>query len=317
MSPQEIKRCRHSKENKLFVFGAIITILLLILLLAGSFAREEVITDLRSDMIAQHREQHPSVRDLDDGAVLKELSAEDKDLLSALDFYYWYVVLFAPVALFLLLLFVMGRHYGQLKANSVQINKHQYPEVQQLFADMARELGFETTPELYLVNGNGSLNAYATCVPGHRDFAAIYSDILERCLKNRDMHTLKFILGHELGHIKFNHVRWWYSALTIWMNLPVIKYFFGLPLSRARELGCDKISAALTNDTSGRALMMLSVGKYAYLDIDLDAYVREQFDKPSFWSWLSNLTNDHTVLAWRIAAIRKRHQAGLLFRNKH
>ena len=47
---------------------------------------------------------------------------------------------------------------------------------------MAEKLGLKTVPELYIQNGNGTLNAFATCMPGYRAFGVIYADILERAL---------------------------------------------------------------------------------------------------------------------------------------
>lgn len=317
MEVKEIKQCRHSKERGLFIFGAIITILLLMILFFAAFDREAIVDYVHSEMITNYKDNFPNDKDLSDEIILKKVSEEERDIVFALDFYYWYVVIWIPLAFFLLLLFAIGKIYGDLRANSVKLSKEQYPVVYQMFEEMALELGFEKIPDLYLVNGNGVLNAYAACVPSYRNFAAVYSDIVERCLRNDDMESLRFILGHELGHIKFNHVKWWYIFLTLWMNVPVIKYLFGLPLSRARELGCDKIGAKLSHDESGRALMMLSAGKYAYQDIDLEYFMQEQFEKKNFWGWFSNLANDHTVLAWRIAAIRKNHQAGLFFKNKN
>ncbi len=268
-------------------------------------------------MISSYQADHSKAKDLTDKEVLAELSAEDKDTLEALEnYYYWFTVLFIPVAFFLYVLFAIGKMYGKLRGNSVRLNEHQYPEVYKMFVEMAEELGFEKTPELYLVNGNGALNAYATCVPGYRNFSAIYSDIFERCIANNDMESLRFILGHELGHIKFNHVKWWYILSTLWMNFPVVNYLFGLPLSRSRELGCDQIGKKLSGDSSGKALMMLSAGKHNYQQIDIEEYTKEHFDKPSFWAWVSNLGNDHGLLSWRITAVRRNHVAGLFFKNK-
>ncbi|PID70383.1 hypothetical protein CSB37_01685 [bacterium DOLZORAL124_38_8] len=315
MNKQEICQCKHTKENKLFGFGAVITLLILVGLTIGSFFKTELIDYVKTDAVKNYKIENNISDNLSYEAIEKKLSKDDKEMVDMLDYYYWFVVLLLPVGYFLLLMGVLGKKYGDLRANSVKLNKHQYPEVYKIFAEMAKELGFKKTPELYLVSGNGTLNAYATCVPGYRNFSAIYSDILERCLKNNDMETLKFILGHELGHIKFNHVKWWYNFLTMWMNLPVVKYIFGLPLSRARELGCDKLAQKLSKNTDGRPLMMLSAGKYAYQDIDMEEYTKEHFEKKNFWAWVSNLFNDHTILSWRIAAIRKNHQAGLFFKN--
>lgn len=316
MTKKEIKHCKHTKENKLFGFGTIITILLLIILFIGSFYRTETIKFVKSNVVRTYQVKHPETKNLSEKEVLEKLSDDEKEILDIFDYYYWYIILGLPFAYFGLLLYSMGKMYGNLIGNSVRLNEYQYPEVYKIFVEMAKELDFEKIPELYLVNGNGTLNAYATCVPGYRNFAAIYSDIFERCIKNNDMNSLKFILGHELGHIKFNHVKWWYNFLTLWMNFPVVNYLFGLPLSRAREYGCDKLGEKISGDSTGRPLMMLTAGKYAYQDIDLDEYMNEHFEKTNFWAWIANLMQDHGLLSWRIAAVRKNHQAGLIFKNK-
>lgn len=50
--------------------------------------------------------------------------------------------------------------------------------------------------------------------------ASSNADILERALANDDRDALRFILGHELGHIRLKHVMWWYNLLTFIGNSP-------------------------------------------------------------------------------------------------
>ncbi len=317
MNHQEVCQCKHPKENKLLGFAIIITILLLIGLFIGTFFRTDIIDNAKSEAIATYQQANPNAKDLTDAEILKQLPEENKETIDMLEnYYHWFTILLIPVAFFLLVLFSIGKTYGKLRGNSVRLNEHQYPEVYKMFAEMAKKIGLEETPELYLVNGNGTLNAYATCVPGYRNFSAVYSDLFERCIANNDMEALRFILGHELGHIRFNHVKWWYVFFTAWANFPVVNYLVGLPLSRSRELGCDKLGEKLSGDSSGRGLMMLSAGKYNYQHINIEEYTKEHFDKSSFWAWVSNLGNDHGLLSWRIAAVRRNHVAGLFFRNK-
>lgn len=108
----------------------------------------------------------------------------------------------------LLMLYQIGKMYGENRTNSVLLTKNQYPVVYEVFEDLAKRAGFKEVPDLFLINGNGTINAYATCVPGYRDFAAVYPDLIDGCLKNNDLKTLKMVLGHELGHIRYNHVKW-------------------------------------------------------------------------------------------------------------
>ena len=98
--------------------------------------------------------------------------------------------------------------YGKNHANDVLLTKNQYPVVYEVFEDLAKRAGFKEMPDLFLINRNSTINAYATCVPGYRDFAAAYSNLIDSCLKNNDLKTLKMVLEHELGHIHYNHVKW-------------------------------------------------------------------------------------------------------------
>ena len=140
---------------------------------------------------------------------------------------------------------------------------------------MAEKLGLKTVPELYIQNGNGTLNAFATCMPGYRAFGVIYADILERALANDDRDALRFILGHELGHIRLKHVMWWYNLLTFIGNMPGIQYLIGQPLGRAHGYGCDKLGYALAADRDCKGLLMLAAGKHLYRQINIDAYEKE------------------------------------------
>ena len=129
--------------------------------------------------------------------------------------------------------------YGENRANGVLLTKNQYPVVYEVFEDLAKRASFKEVPGLFLINGNGTINAYATCVPGYRDFVAVYSNLIDGCLKNNDLKTLKMVLGHELGHIRYNHVKWWYNLLVFIGNLPGANFILGNPLSRSREYSAD------------------------------------------------------------------------------
>lgn len=151
-----------------------------------------------------------------------------------------------------------------------------------MWVEMAQKLGMKKIPELYIQNGNGTLNAFATCLPGYRSFGVIYSDILERALANEDEKSLRFILGHELGHIRLSHVAWWYHVLSIVGNLPFINYLVGLPLSCSREYGCDKLGYALSEDKEQNGLLMLAAGKHLYRQVNPAAYEKNMCTSAAF-----------------------------------
>lgn len=131
-----------------------------------------------------------------------------------------------------------------------------------------------------------------------------------------DRDALRFILGHELGHIRLKHVMWWYNLLTFVGNLPGLNYLIGQPLSRAREYGCDKIGYALTGDRACKGLLLLAAGKHLYRQVDIDAYEKDQIAGGQKWAAVHNFFIDHPVISWRIAAIRQNRHGDLFIAKK-
>ena len=220
------------------------------------------------------------------------------------------------MGVFLLIVWGTGRLYGNLRANAIRITARQFPEVYAMWEGLAQDLGIKEVPDLYTINGNGLLNAYASCVPGFRNFSAVYSDILETCVRNEDWDSLKFILGHEAGHIRLHHVKWWYLVSTFIFRLPYIDYVVGKPMSRDREYGCDKVGYALTQDYDCKGLLLLTAGKHLYNNLDLAGHIEETVEQGGLWSTVVNFTASHPILAWRVNAIRKGHNGGIFLRRK-
>ena len=111
--------------------------------------------------------------------------------------------------------------------------------------------------------------------------------LLMAVLKIMISKTLKMVLGYELGHIRYNHVKWWYNLLIFIGNFPGANFILGNPLSRSREYSANQFGAALAGDSTGECLMILAAGKHAYKDINLEKYEQHQF-MGGFWVTLSN-----------------------------
>ena len=146
---------------------------------------------------------------------------------------------------------------GQLRGNAVRLGPSQFPELYATVDNLARRMGM-LTPEVYLMQAGGSLNAFATRFL-KSNFVVLFSDLLAACGDNtaaRDM-----IIAHELGHIKCGHVRWPYFLLPAGF-VP----FLAPALSRAREYTCDRYGLAGAGDKDGAALgltILASGGVYA------------------------------------------------------
>ena len=307
---------RHSKEWLLFSLLALLTIATLAVILIAAVFRTEILDGLKADYADDYRSVRPFASDLTDEQVMPLLAPEDQQTLQLLEALYIPVVVIIPIALFIFFVFTTGKLYGSQRAQGVQITPEQFPEVYDMWQTMASALRMKTVPELYTVNGDGVLNAFASCVPGFRYFSTINSDILEACLRNRDWESLKFILGHELGHMKLGHVTWWWFLLTFLGEIPGASYIFGLPLSRAQEYSCDKIGHAFAADNAYKGLTMLGAGKHLYIQLNTQAHLEESTERRGFWMTVSNFFSTHPIVNWRINAVRRDHHGGIFFYRK-
>ena len=310
-------RLRHPGERWLLSLCIVVSFSLFVVLLVLAFFRDPFIAFYESDAIATYVAANPEAAGLSNEEVLPLLPDDELETLQFLD--EWLsppVIIVIPVVLFLTIVFITGKDYGKLRANAVRITAEQFPEVYAMWDGLARDLGLEEVPDLYTINGDGVLNASAWCVPGFRNYSAIYSDVLETCLRNQDWESLKFILAHEAAHIRLSHVKWWYMIFTLSYNFPPLNYPIGLPLGRAKEYSCDKVAHALTQDHDCKGLLMLTAGKHLYDKMDLAAYVEESVEQGGWWSTVYNLTSSHPIFTWRVNAIRKGHNGGIFFRRK-
>lgn len=316
--PRALKagRFRHPLERLLLGICILGSVILFAALLLLALNAQTVLSSLRDGSIATYRAENPEAAGLSDAEIVELLPDSSTALIESIESLDPATVLLAPLAIILITVWAVGKEYGKLRANALRITPRQFPQVYALWESIARDLGMKKVPDLYTINGNGLLNAYAACVPGFRSFGAIYSDILETCLRNEDWDSLKFVLGHEAGHIRLGHVSWWYILFKFVFMFPPVKYIIGLPLGRAQEYSCDKVGHAFAHDHDCKGLLMLTVGKHLYRDVDFDAHIEETVERGGLWSTLINFTAGHPILAWRVNAIRKEHNGGLFLRRK-
>jgi Zn-dependent protease with chaperone function len=168
----------------------------------------------------------------------------------------------ALIALLLLipgLIVVRETQRAGIRGTAVQLSPHQYPELYRTAQDFAEQLGLRRRPDIFLANGNGALNAFAAQATGH-DYVVLSNELFANLYQNnRD--GLRFILGHEMGHIRLHHVALWYQiAVAYSERIPLL----GPALSRLREYSCDGCGAYLApNGSTG--LVLLASGRLAQL----------------------------------------------------
>ena len=211
------------------------------------------------------------------------------------------------VAFVALLLLVPGLvFYRQLtragiRGSAVRLSRRQFPDIHALKEDFARRLRLSRDPEIYLMSGNGTLNAFAASTFGY-DFVVIHSELFSNTYeKNKE--ALAFIVGHELGHLRLGHTRLWYQLSTAYVDrVPLLGGF----LSRARELSCDRHGAYLA-PRGEEGLVLLAAGRYVYKEVDIDELLKQAKAFRGFWPTVAQLPQSHPFTVRRLKAL---HDAG-------
>ncbi|WP_075618678.1 M48 family metallopeptidase [Paenisporosarcina indica] len=187
---------------------------------------------------------------------------------------------------------------GSIRGNGIRINQNQFSDVYERVETLSNAMGLKRVPEVFIVQSEGALNAFATRFFG-RDMVVIYSEVFELA-RQGGATELDFILAHELSHIKRRHV-WKNILLVPAMFIP----FLSQAYSRSCEYTCDREAAYYTQNgiAAKRALTVLGAGKDLYLEVNETAYLEQIKSESNVAVWLSEVLSGHPRLPKRIQAI--------------
>ena len=207
----------------------------------------------------------------------------------------------ALVYLLLAFVFYLFAHSGLiawLRGNGVLLSAQQLPDLRERFDACCAKLGLEQDkPEAYLLQGNGTLNAFATRFLG-RHYVVLLSDIVDAMQAHPE--GVNFYIGHELGHVRMKHL-----TGKLW-RLPVLWLpLLGAAYSRAQESTCDRHGRACCEspEAAARAMAALAAGAQRWRMVDLPAYEAQATLTRGFWMSYHELTSGYPWLTKRIARI--------------
>lgn len=198
--------------------------------------------------------------------------------------------------------------YARPRVTGVRMSPTQFPEGYRMVAESAAMFGLRRVPDAYVVAGNGVINAYASG-HGFRRFIVVHSDIFEVGGEVRDPDALRFVIGHEVGHLAAGHVSYF---RLLWQLLMMQVPFLGSALSRAQEYTADNHGFAYCANGATGVVGLLSAGKYLNADVNLHEFADRASHESGFWVHLYNALASHPVLTWRAAALRDRSVPGRL-----
>ncbi len=212
-----------------------------------------------------------------------------------------FYIYLAYAAVFGLFSFLMKTFLvGFIKGNAIRIHEKQFPDVFNILKSHSNALGLAKIPALYVLQGGGMLNAFAMRFT-KKNFVVLYSSVFELAYEE-GMDAVSFIIGHELGHIKRNHV----GFLKLILTLPArVIPFMGTAYSRACEYTCDNIGYNLSNKGALNGLMILAAGKKLYKKVSVLNLINNTKDFPGFAFWFAEIFASHPHLVNRLDVINE------------
>ena len=185
---------------------------------------------------------------------------------------------------------------ARIRGNAVRVSERQLPDLHARCVAAAQHLGLAATPEVYVTQADGALNAFATRLLS-REFVVLHAELME---KSADPRQVDFVIAHEMGHLAAGHLKW-RTFLLPYMMVP----WLGAAYSRACEYTCDRCGLSFVGDeeAAARGLLLLAVGGLAPR-VSLEAYLDQRLETEGFWAGVYELVSTHPFLTKRVAALR-------------
>ncbi len=260
---------RHPAEIRMFVLMVVLNVAILAVLIAFLVSTAFI---------------PPSLRDTNWDATIRAVAAA--------------ILLVAPS-----LLVVRQIQRASTRGTAVQLSRTQFPDLYASVDDFAATLRVTPTPSVFLGNGNGTLNAFAAQSGWTNNYIVLSNELFAN-LRHDNREGTRFILGHEMAHIRLHHVALWYNLSLCYSQLiPIL----GPTLSRLREYSCDRNGAAL--EPKGElGLILLAAGRYAADNVAVGELVDQGRNLDGFWVTLAQLPRSHP---WTVRRIWRLYQLGL------
>ena len=303
-----IKQCRHNAEKRwyrrLFVLNLLIIVAAIAYFIYSMNDNREYyenIVDYYASSMTKKQNETESGNSRDSGTTSDGEGEDDKSILSEVkqapqNIQLLLAILYAVIAL----PFIVSYTYAQYRSMSVRITEKTYPEIYAIVQEYAQKLGMKRVPKIYMVQGNGILNAFSAFIP-FRQYIELYADLLEVAYReHHDMATIRFVIAHEMAHIYYRHSKMHnYYGILFSQMIPIL----GATLSRAREYSCDRLAQVLSGSDGMDTMMMLIAGIHLYRQVDKNDYVQNAVNVNGFFVFCYNLVCNHPIMPKRVFAL--------------
>lgn len=196
---------------------------------------------------------------------------------------------------------------NQLLGRTVRVSPQQFPSVHKLAVECAETLGV-AVPAIYVAN-SPVINAYTSGTDDDA-FIVIHSALVDAF----EPDELKFVIGHETGHIQNKHVVYGTVLRMILDGASLFLTWFAAPAQvplmawyRRAEITCDRAGLLCTRDLAAacRAFLKMAVGsRKLFEEMDVDEFVAQAQAGRVGVGRLMEAFDSHPYLPKRIEALR-------------
>lgn len=205
------------------------------------------------------------------------------------------VVLLMIVLGFLGYVFIQSALISHLRGNSIEVTETQLPDLHRQFLECCDRLPMRSRPRLFVQNGNGVMNAFATWFLGGR-YVILLSTVVDAMDENTN--GVRFYIGHEMGHFNRHD-----NPVVALLRFPALCLpLLGAAFSRARESSCDLHGLAGSDSRQGaaRSLIALMAGKKRWQAASLEGIALQAQQAGGFWMSFHELISSYPWTVKRV-----------------
>ncbi len=209
-----------------------------------------------------------------------------------------FVIYGSMIALFLYLPTALAVAY--IRKNGMKLGPSQWSEFFKIYEQIGKELGITNLPPAYVIDADGSANAFAVKIARRRS-VVFYAELIDRLLSEGKLDELRAVAAHELTHVALGHIYWRFYLLPLNTVMFASQY-----LSRCQEFSADRGALFICKDPAvvASALLKLTLGVRATHIASVEQYLQDSATEKGLLVRMYTLLSTHPATADRITALR-------------
>ena len=190
---------------------------------------------------------------------------------------------------------------------TIRVSSRQVPRIHRIAKDCAERLNVPV-PTIYVAN-SPIMNAY-TFGTDDDSFIVVHSKLIDDFTDEE----LRFVIGHEMGHIQNRHVVYGTALRLLKTNASIFLRWIAPPAeaalaawARRAEITCDRAGLLCAGDlaVAERSFLKMACGSTKlYEELDIDAFLEQLEDGQSKVGRLTEMFATHPYLPKRIRALQ-------------